>query len=115
MFGCQNMFIYIRLFLLLLVEIVDLLYTDISRSLSVLVLRGMTNNIISMRAILLYLLFTLLPLSLVAKKVEFIASKNTITVVELDHNDEIAYELRCGRVVHLKIIDSNVDVIFSTI
>ncbi len=67
------------------------------------------------KVIYLYLACMLVSASLVAGKVEYIAPKNTLTIVELDHNDEIAYELRCGRVVHLKIIDSNVDVIFSTI
>lgn len=74
----------------------------------------MTNYIVNIRAVLPYLLFTLLSLSLAAKEVEFIASKNTITVVELDHGDAIKYQLACGREVLLDVVDSNVEVVFST-
>lgn len=44
-----------------------------------------------------------------------IISKNTLAVVELNHGDEVMYELKSGRIVHLKVIDSKTEVIFSTI
>lgn len=44
-----------------------------------------------------------------------IKSKNTLTVVELNHGDEILYELKSGRAVHLRVTDSKTEVVFSTI
>lgn len=42
-------------------------------------------------------------------------AKNTITVVELDESDEVRYKLQTGRIVHLKIVRSRSEIVFSTI
>lgn len=42
-------------------------------------------------------------------------AKNTLTVIELNKNDEVKYELKSGRIVHLKLLESKVEIIFSTL
>lgn len=42
-------------------------------------------------------------------------SKSTLTVIELNKEDEVRYELASGRIVHLKLLESKVEIIFSTI
>jgi hypothetical protein len=42
-------------------------------------------------------------------------SKNTISCVELNEGDEIKYELTSGRIVHLKLLKSKTEIVFSTI
>ncbi len=44
-----------------------------------------------------------------------INSKITLTVVELNEGDEVKYELQTGRIVHLKLIKNESEIIFSTI
>lgn len=44
-----------------------------------------------------------------------IPAKETLTVVELNEGDEIKYELQSGRIVTIKIIESQSEIIFSTI
>lgn len=44
-----------------------------------------------------------------------VSAKNTLTVIEIDNGDEVAYELSSGRIVHLKVISSATEIIFSTI
>lgn len=44
-----------------------------------------------------------------------IKAKKTLTVVELNAGDIIEYELQSGRIVNLKLIESNSEVIFSTV
>lgn len=65
----------------------------------------------------IYIIFVLsfVSIYIYSSELEYLLSKNTLTVVELDHGDEIKYELMSGKVVQLKVIDSNVEVIFSTV
>lgn len=44
-----------------------------------------------------------------------IKAKKTLTVVELNEGDEVKYELQSGRIVNLKLIKSQSEIVFSTI
>ncbi len=63
---------------------------------------------------LLILLFAF-PSHLSYGNVYEINTKSTITVIELDEGDEVKYKLQTGRIVHLKLIKSNTEIVFSTI
>lgn len=60
---------------------------------------------------LLFLMF--MSLGAVAEILD-LKPKNTLTVIELDHGDEIRYELASGRTVHLKLLSSETNIVFST-
>ncbi|WP_133166273.1 PKD domain-containing protein [Sphingobacterium haloxyli] len=60
------------------------------------------------------LYFILNPARVKAEVFEFEA-KSTLTVIELNKNDEIKYELASGRIVHLKLLESKAEIIFSTL
>jgi PKD repeat protein len=43
-----------------------------------------------------------------------INSKSTITVIELNDGDEVKFNLQTGRIVHLKLINNQTEIVFST-
>ncbi len=64
---------------------------------------------------LFFLLIIFAPYQNLKGETILIKAKKTLTVVELNEGDEIKYELQSGRIVHLKIIGNQSEIIFSTI
>lgn len=63
----------------------------------------------------IFFVVLILPFQNVKSETVYIPAKKTLTVVELDEGDEVEYELQSGRKVHIKLLESQSDIIFSTV
>jgi PKD repeat protein len=63
----------------------------------------------------IFFVILVMPIQNLKSETVNIPAKKTLTVVELNEGDEVEYELQSGRKIHFKIIESQSEIVFSTI